>query len=71
MADIPEGWMYAFTDSRRPLLIVDFIDDFAPAARRLSRQRANSLEALDIFRVGEPPVLGRIRRFERQIGGEQ
>lgn len=68
MVDIPEEWLYTRADSGHPLLIVDFVDDFAPAARRLSRQRGNSLEARDIFRVGEPPVLGRIRQFERQIG---
>jgi hypothetical protein len=69
MAQIPEEWLYTREDAGHPLLIVDFVDDFAPDARRLSRKRAQALETRDIFRFGQSPVLGRIRQFERQIGG--
>ncbi|QEF98905.1 hypothetical protein Mal15_29630 [Stieleria maiorica] len=71
VAAIPASWMFSQSDPDRPMLIVDFLDKFAPAARQWSMRRFRHLEARDVFRVGTPTPIGRIERFLRDEGGSQ
>lgn len=66
---IPNFWFGQRQDVERPLLIVDFHDNFNAQARNWSRKRQNGYGKQDIFGVGVEPVIGRIRRFLRQQPG--
>lgn len=68
-AAIPASWMFSQSDPDRPMLIVDFLDDFAPAAKDWSIRRFRHFKSRDIFRVGTPASIGRIERFLRAEGG--
>ena len=71
VATIPAAWMFSQSAPDRPMLIVDFLDDFAQAARDWSVRRFRHLEARDVFRVGTPTAIGRIKRFLRAEGGSR
>lgn len=69
--DVPSSWMYSSNYPDRPLLIVDFLDDFTAVTRSWSFQRRDGLVRNDVFRVGTPAVIGRIQEFEKLIGGRR
>ena len=66
--DIPAFWTFSHNNSDRPMLIIDFLDDFTAATRKLSYQRRDDLAQRNIFRVGTSEVIGRIERFEKSVG---
>ncbi|MCA9045179.1 MAG: hypothetical protein KDA69_12710, partial [Planctomycetaceae bacterium] len=68
---IPASWMFSQSDPDRPMLIVDFLDDFAPTAKHWSKRRFHHLKSRDIFRVGTSVSDGRIERFLRAEGVPQ
>ena len=65
--NIPEFWAFSRNNPDRPMLIVDFLDDFTTVTRKWSVQRRDDLAQRDIFRVGTPAVIGRIERFDSLI----
>ena len=68
-AEIPRHWMYSINSPSRPMLIVDFLDDFTPATRKLSISRMQDLKKRDVYRVGTPAVMGRIQQLEQIVRG--
>lgn len=68
-AEIPRHWMYSINSPSQPLLIVDFLDDFTPATRKLSISRMQDLKKRDVYRVGTPAVMGRIQQLEQIVRG--
>ncbi|MEW4489469.1 hypothetical protein AB1L42_15410 [Thalassoglobus sp. JC818] len=70
-ATIPASWMFSQSDPDRLMLIVDFLDKFAPAAKQWSMHRFRHLEARDVFHVGTTASIGRIERFLRDEGGSR
>ncbi len=68
-ATVPASWMFSQSNPDRPMLVVDFLDDFAPATKDWSIRRFRHLESRDVFRVGTPASIGRIERFLRAEGG--
>jgi hypothetical protein len=69
--NLPEPWLYGSVHPGRPFLVVDFQDDFSPATRRSSRQRAEGLQNDDVFPIGKPAFGGRIQLFEQMLGGSR
>lgn len=70
-ADVPESWMYTRNHPGRPMLVVDFRDEFSIQTSELSRKRQEDLEERGIFRVGTPEVIGHLQRFEKMQRGWQ
>lgn len=69
--DIPNHWLFSINNPDRPMLIVDFLDDFTTVTRKWSFLRRDDLVRKDVFRVGTPAVIGRIQRFEESTGGRR
>lgn len=66
---LPEFWTFTRNSADRPLLVIDFLDDFTEATRKWSYQRRHDLIRRDVFRVGTSAVIGRIHQFENSAGG--
>ena len=69
--DLPDSWLHSCCETRRPLLIIDFQDDYSRLARRYTRKRQEGLIERDIYSVGTSPVMGRLQRFEQIVGGQR
>lgn len=69
---IPRSWLSAHDPSRKPLLIVDFLDGHNPTTQRLSRDRRRAYLQHDVFPVGISASQGRLAVFlSRQKGGRR
>lgn len=63
---IPEAWATAPAGSERPLLIVDFLDDFHPEAQKMRKSRRADYFANEIYPVGTDAAYGRTLKFLAQ-----
>ena len=70
-SSIPIPSEFSKVAPERPLLVVDFLDDYSQATKNWSLKRFRHFESRDIFRVGKTATAGRIARFLRQEGIRQ
>ncbi|MEZ6126638.1 MAG: hypothetical protein R3C49_26245 [Planctomycetaceae bacterium] len=68
---VPASWMFSHSEPDRPMVIVDFLDEFSPSTRNWSFCRFEFLKSRDIFPVGTSDQIERTRRMLRGRGARR
>jgi len=66
---LPRPWLFEeASETRGPLLLIDFVDSFHSEALSRSLRRREAYAESDIFPVGMSSTVGRVRRFIQDFG---